>query len=272
MHIQQQAYQCLMMKQPEEKAAAVLKLEQRAREANAWQCEQTPARAVIIPGRPDKPHMISPKKVPRRGVGSTEGRAALYHALAHIEFNAINLGLDAVYRFADMPEDFYRDWLKVAAEEAFHFTLLNEHLHRLGVQYGDFPAHNGLWDMAVKTAGDVMARMALVPRVLEARGLDVTPGIIQKLRSVGDTRGVEILEVILRDEITHVAIGNRWFQYCCEARACEPLQTFRELLHHYAMGHVRGPFNQQARKKAGFTDQELHALKALERDFLKQLK
>ncbi|MEJ2654165.1 MAG: ferritin-like domain-containing protein [Acidihalobacter sp.] len=150
--------------------------------------------------------------MPRRGLGTREGRAALVHAVAHIEFNAINLALDAVYRFRSLPRAYYDDWLRVADEEARHFMLLADRLTDFGMRYGDLPAHNGLWEMAVKTADDWLLRMALVPRVLEARGLDVTPGMIERLRQAGDMETVAALEVILREEVGHVAIGSRWFE------------------------------------------------------------
>lgn len=211
-------------------------------------------------GRPERPVLVSPAGLPRRGLGSVHGRIALLHAVAHIEFNAINLALDAALRFAGMPEDYYRDWLSVAFDEARHFRLLETRLNELGAAYGDLPAHNGLWEMAEKTAHDPLVRMALVPRVLEARGLDVTPGMIEKLRNAGDHDSVACLEIILEEEVRHVAIGSRWFRYLCEQRALVPESTFRSLLHeHYADG-LRGPFNHEARLEAGFTESELEEL------------
>ena len=273
MALQIEAFRCLMECDPIKKIERTQQFAQQVKAgAFDFKGQRTAPEAINTPGRPEKPEMIDPRKVPRRRLGSTKGRAALFHALAHIEFNAINLGLDAIYRFADMPGTFYSDWAKVAEEEAFHFSLLIEHMATQGFAYGDFPAHNGLWDMAVKTAGDVMARMALVPRVLEARGLDVTPSIIVRLEKIGDERGVEILSTILRDEITHVEIGNHWFNYCCEQRNLAPFETFKALLIKYAEGRVRGPFNESARKQAGFTEQELEALKVIERDFINSLK
>jgi uncharacterized ferritin-like protein (DUF455 family) len=185
------------------------------------------------------------------------GRAALVHALAHVEFNAINLALDAAHRFAGMPQAYYADWLRVAHEEALHFALLNAHLATLGYAYGDFPAHAGLWDMALKTAHDPLVRMALVPRVLEARGLDAAPLIVEKLKAAGDTRMVEILAVIERDEIGHVAIGSHWFAWLCAARHADPDATFRELLIEYDAPPLKPPFNLGARRQAGFSEAEL---------------
>ena len=212
-------------------------------------------------GRPERPPLVSPGEVPRRRLGNPEGRAALIHAIAHIEFNAINLALDAASRFRGMPADFYRDWISVAGDEARHFTMLNTRLEQTGHQYGDFPAHNGLWEMAVKTGSDCLTRMALVPRVLEARGLDVTPGMILKLQSAGDVATCEILKVILSEEIRHVAIGTRWFHYCCEEQGKEPDAEFLRLLSQY-YGKVRGPLNLEARLSAGFSANEIKAISA----------
>lgn len=212
---------------------------------------------LTIPGRPDKPELVLPREIPRRGLNSLEGRATLLHAICHIEFNAINLAWDAVYRFRDMPKQYYLDWLKVAKEEAYHFSLIRDYLAELGFAYGDFPAHNGLWDMAVETSHDVLIRMALVPRVLEARGLDVTPGIMKKFESVNDTRANEILTIIERDEIGHVEIGSYWYHYCCDLQDLEPDETFRQLLKKYLKSGVKKPINHDARLKAGFSQQEL---------------
>ena len=218
-----------------------------------------PVSPIGEPGRPDRPELVNPIEVPRRRLGSLEGRAALIHAIAHIEFNAINLALDAAYRFRQMPEEFTKDWLSVAIDEARHFRMLNDRLSSLGYRYGDFPAHDGLWTMARQTADSCLTRMALVPRVLEARGLDVTPGMIDRLKSAGDGETVEILKVILEEEVRHVAIGTRWFRYCCEKASLEPVPTFFDLLRTY-FGKPRGPFNIDARLLAGFTSEELSAL------------
>lgn len=215
-------------------------------------------------GRPEQPELVPPRQVPRRNVNTEQGRIVLAHALAHIEFNAINLALDAAYRFRNMPRQYYSDWLKVAAEEACHFTLLRQYLMGKGQDYGAYPAHNGLWEMAQKTAHDVMVRMALVPRVLEARGLDVTPGLIVKLQQAGDEEFVAHLEIIHRDEIGHVAIGSHWFKYVCEQRGLDARATFKQLIQDYMKGTLRGPFDETARIQAGFSQQELADLAALE--------
>ena len=222
-------------------------------------CVQTPPNAVL-PGRPEKPELIPAQQMPRRNPRDPKGHAALLHSIAHIEFNAINLALDAVWRFQNLPEDFYRDWIRVAAEEAEHFTLLRNHLRSIGAEYGDFPAHNGLWDMAEKTAGNVLARMALVPRTLEARGLDVNPSIRAKLAAAGDARGAEILDHILADEIGHVAIGNRWYHWACAQTGRNPLTAHDELAAAFDAPRIKPPFNRDARLQAGFSTEELAQL------------
>ena len=224
-----------------------------------------PAPAAL-PGRPERPVLISPAQVPQRSVHSVEGRAALIHAICHIEFNAINLALDAVWRFGGMPEDFYRDWLRVAVEEAYHFSLLHTHLQTLGHRYGDFPAHDGLWAMCEKTQDDITARMALVPRTLEARGLDATPQIQAKLRQVGASdalAAVAILDTILRDEVGHVAIGNHWYRWLCERAGLDPEAHYGVLVHQYEAPRLKPPFNEAARRQAGFTDNELRWLQQI---------
>lgn len=213
-----------------------------------------------LPGRPARPQLIAATAVPRRGIGSREGRVALIHALAHIEFNAINLALDVVWRFAGMPPNFYREWTQVAREEALHFSLLQAHLRTLGFEYGDFPAHNGLWEMAEKTGNDVLARLALVPRTLEARGLDASIPMRDKLLAVGDTVAAAIIGIILRDEIRHVAVGNFWYRQVCSERELDPIATYATLAARYDAPRWRGPFNREARLAAGFEQAEIDAL------------
>ena len=223
-----------------------------------------PTELIDEPGRPARPRLVEPRDVPKRKPGSRSGQAALVHAIAHIEFNAINLACDAVYRFRDMPRDYYTDWLRVADEEASHFILLRDRLRELEHEYGDFDAHDGLWSIARQTRGDVLERMALVPRVLEAKGLDATPRIVQRLRGQRDQRTVSILEdVIYRDEIEHVRIGSKWFYYCCDRRGWDPQSTFIRLVDQYMRGQLRGPFNFEARVKAGFSPSELDMLRNL---------
>ena len=225
--------------------------------------EAPPPEPIRMPGRPARPKLVHPRDLPRRGFGSDEGRAAFIHAIAHIELNAVDLAWDAAYRYRGMPADFYADWVRIADDEARHFLMLRERLQALGHDYGDFDAHNGLWEMCEKTAHDGMARMALVPRVLEARGLDVTPGMIVKLRAVGDEDTVAVLEVILSEEVSHVAAGSRWFRWYCERAGIVPEPKFRELLAEYARAVLHGPFNVDARAAAGFSEEELAALQEL---------
>ncbi|HJV51630.1 MAG TPA: ferritin-like domain-containing protein [Noviherbaspirillum sp.] len=237
--------------------------------SDAWhQCvlaldsEKTFQPQQPVPGRPALPVLVPPLDVERRSMRTVEGRAAMIHALAHIEFNAINLALDAIWRFPAMPHEYYSDWLRVATEEALHFSLLSGHLKTLGFAYGDFTAHNSLWDMAEMTAGDVLARMALVPRTLEARGLDASPPVRAKLAQAGDDAAATILDIILRDEIGHVAIGNRWYRWLCDSRGLEPVSTYAALASQYRAPQPRGPFNLDARRAAGFSESELAALVA----------
>ncbi|MDD2809341.1 ferritin-like domain-containing protein [Rhodoferax sp.] len=252
-----QALQFLSLPSTQDKATQV-----RALDLTTWAIDPTevlppPAQ---LPGRPARPLLVHPSQLKTRAVGTLAGRAGLIHALTHIEANAINLALDMVWRFAHMPELFYRDWWQVAQEEALHFELLQQHLLSLGFAYGDFPAHDGLWDMAERTQTDVLARLALVPRTLEARGLDATPAVRNRLISVGDQAGAAILDIILRDEIGHVAIGNRWYAHLCTQRQLNPLTTYAELAQRYHAPQLKGPFNLTARRAAGFTEPELAAL------------
>ncbi|HWI11242.1 MAG TPA: ferritin-like domain-containing protein [Burkholderiaceae bacterium] len=213
-----------------------------------------------LPGRPPLPRLVPAQSVPTRSPFTLEGRAALLHAVTHIEFNAINLALDAVWRFGHMPRAFYRDWLRVASEEALHFTLLREHLLTLGHDYGAFDAHDGLWAMTDRTALDATARMALVPRTLEARGLDAAPPMQDKLRRAGDLHAVEILALILRDEVGHVAIGNHWYRWLCDRDGLDPVAHYATLAQRYAAPRLRPPFNRAARLAAGFTEAEIALL------------
>jgi uncharacterized ferritin-like protein (DUF455 family) len=235
--------------------------------AAAWECgamaldSQCELHAASsIPGRPPQPLLVPPREVRHRSMATVEGRAAMIHALAHIEFNAINLALDAIWRFAGMPQDYYADWLRVAKEEAYHFSLLATHLQSLGFAYGDFSAHNSLWELTEKTSHDILARMALVPRLMEARGLDASPRTRAKLAQAGDEEAAAIIDIILRDEIGHVAIGNRWYGWLCQARGLEPLATFAALVVQHQAPPLRGPFNMEARRAAGFSEPELQAL------------
>ena len=212
------------------------------------------------PGRAPRPALVPHTQLKAKSMATAEGRAILVHSIAHIELNAIDLALDVVWRFAGMPEAFYTDWVRIAQEEAKHFMLLRNHLVGMGFDYGSFPAHNALWDMAERTQGDVLARIGIVPRTLEARGLDASPGVKNKLISGGDHRAGEILDIILHDEIGHVAAGNRWYRYLCAQRGLDPVDTYAELIAQYDAPKLRPPFNMAARRLAGFEEAELAAL------------
>ena len=258
MELRQAALNALQVAEPAAKAAAALALhpapDGTVDTQAALHCD-TP-----LPGRTGRPVLVDPAQVQHRSPFTPEGRAALLHAVAHIELNAINLALDAVWRFAGMPTRYYRDWLRVAHEEAQHFTLLAEHLATLGYAYGDFTAHDGLWTMTERTAHDITARMALVPRTLEARGLDATPPMQAKLQRAGDLRAVQILGVILRDEVGHVAVGNFWYRWLCARDGLDPVPHYRLLARQHKAPRPKPPFNLEARARAGFTTQELEAL------------
>ncbi|KUJ73093.1 ferritin-like domain-containing protein [Thiomicrospira sp. WB1] len=258
------AYQCLMEPDLSEKVSQLAQLQVDWSEKRFTFEPTATIEKVPDAGRPARPELVPPKSLPKRRLGSREGHAALMHSIAHIEFNAVNLALDAVYRFQDMPYAYYQDWLGVAGEEAYHFQIVREHLAHLGYEYGDFPAHNGLWVTTFETDHDPLVRMAMVPRTLEARGLDVTPPMMRKLRSMGDKRGVEILKILLRDEIGHVEVGTRWYRYLCEQRGLNPFTTFTDLIGEYFHGDLRGPFNFDARKEAGFSDEEIAWLRQVD--------
>jgi uncharacterized ferritin-like protein (DUF455 family) len=251
-----QALEWLRCRDPDDKARGVRSLDPGA-EAGA---AESLAEPEGIPGRPERPALVPHTRLKQRSAQTREGRAALVHALAHIELNAVDLALDIVWRFAGLPEGFYRQWLQVAREEALHFELLRDHLATLGHRYGDFDAHDGLWQMAERTRHDLLARLALVPRTLEARGLDASPAVKAKLLAAGDGRGGEILDLILRDEIGHVAVGNHWYRWLCTQRGLDPLLSYAELALRHGAPRPRGPFNLDARRAAGFDEAELAAL------------
>ncbi len=258
MELRERALGVFCITDPETKAQATLDLWQSSGD---WTiaCEATFA-APEYPGRPAKPALVHPQEVPRRSPFTPEGHAALIHSIAHIEFNAINLALDAVWRFPGMPEAYYRDWMRVAFEEAQHFTLLQNHLRSQGYAYGDFVAHDGLWTMCENTRHDVVARMALVPRTLEARGLDATPIIQNKLRKVATPAALEavaLLDIILREEVGHVAIGNHWYHWLCQRDGLDPAQFYAQAALQHNAPRLKPPFNLDARRSAGFTAAEI---------------
>lgn len=256
--LRQLALTILLQRDPHAKAAAARRLDPQGPIAASVAL----AEPAGIPGRPERPALVSFNALQRRSAASAAGRAVLIHALAHIELNAIDLALDVVWRFPGLPDAFYRDWIRVAREEALHFELLAGHLTTLGHHYGDFPAHNGLWDMAEKTRHDPLARLALVPRTLEARGLDAAPPMRARLQLAGDTAAAAILDTILRDEIGHVAVGNRWYRHLCRQRGLDPIAAYAQLATAHRAPRLRGPFNLAARRAAGFDEVELALLQA----------
>ena len=263
------ALRCLLVKQPKDKIKAVRELNERwlsgCSSLGISDIHVADTQRIETPGRPECPNLVDPRDVPKRGFNSEAARVKLIHAITHIEFNAINLALDAVYRFRGMPKQYYTDWLNIAVEEALHFSLLEEYLQSKNSFYGAYDSHNGLWEMAVKTDHDVLVRMALVPRVLEARGLDVTPGMIKKFGGKGEFELVEIMNIIQRDEIGHVERGNYWFNELCRQRSLPANETFHQLLDEYMEESMFDSLNQEARLAAGFSKQELVELAARNR-------
>lgn len=234
------------------------------REGELSLAPSSPPVSIELARFPERPPLVDPRALPKRKLSNREGRVALLHAVAHIEFSAIQLAWDHLYRFRGMPETYYLDWLEVAWEEARHFEMIRQRLRELDTDYGDLPAHPGLWCIAANTAGDVLARMALVPRYMEAHGLDVTPGMIARLRNSGDHASVAILERILEDEVGHVTLGSRWFRWICEQRGLNPEEEYFALLEHHLKGQPRGPFNKELRRKAGFSEVELARLEGMD--------
>lgn len=264
MELRHRALEVLSTTDPDEKSTQTLALYAQAAQCSIDSQTTIPAPdPSTLPGRPERPALLRHTEVARRSPATPAGRAILVHAIAHIEFNAINLALDAIWRFNAMPSAYYLDWLRVAAEEAKHFQLLRTHLQTMGHDYGDFPAHQGLWTMCEKTAHDVVARMALVPRTLEARGLDATPLIQNKLRQVGTPDAlaiVKILDIILSEEIGHVAIGNHWYRWLCARDGLSPEAHYATLVKHYQAPRLKPPYNEAARREAGFSEVEIQWL------------
>ena len=262
MELRHRALEVFCLADPQHKADAAMALACDTAQPDAIDCQRQLVYAGQ-PGRPHQPELVHPQQVPRRSPFTPEGHAALLHSIAHIEFNAINLALDAIWRFADMPAAYYLDWRKVAQEEAKHFSMLRQHLLDEGHDYGDFVAHDGMWNICESTRHDVTTRMALVPRTMEARGLDATPIIQAKLRKVGTPRAlaaVEILAVILAEEVGHVAIGNHWYHWLCQRQGLDPMVFYAQVALQHGAPRLKPPFNLLARKLAGFSDAELAAL------------
>lgn len=252
------AAQVLRSPFPAEKAAAAAFADQlRLADAPLGPLTHEPPNQ---PARPARPELVPPGEVPRRRLGSPEGRAALLHAIAHIEFNAIDLAFDMTMRFCRQIGDlgldaaaFAADWIRIGGEEARHFLMIERRLEAHESGYGAFPAHNGLWEAADKTQHDVLARLAIAPLILEARGLDVTPDMIERLRGAGDEESVSVLGVIYREEVGHVACGKRWFDAVCSVRDVNPTDAFHEMREKYFSGQLKPPFNHGAREKAGMS-------------------
>jgi uncharacterized ferritin-like protein (DUF455 family) len=258
---------------PTQKAKTILAIENGSAYSNqseinkqllyAFDAERKQHKVIQKPGIPKKPLLADPRNMPKRKLGSEIGLQAMIHAIAHIEFSAINLALDAIQRYPEMPLEYHHDWLSVAQDESKHFLMLSERLNQLGCEYGDFEAHDGLWALAEATKDNVLDRMAIVPRMMEARGLDMNPQIMKKLTQIGDNNSVELLKIILRDEINHVSIGNKWFHYCCGMNTVSPDQTFMDKFQQYFTQTPKGALNVEARIKAGFTYDELDYLQDL---------
>jgi len=258
MSIKRKAIEVLRAAGPADKIAAAHALAKQWRAGDLEITDTEDLQVPTAPGRPDKPELVNPQDAKRRRIGSIEGRAALLHAIAHIEFNAINLAADMIARYADserIADDerraFIDDWVGVCDDEARHFTMINDRLGELESFYGAMPAHNGLWEAAITTSNDLAARLVVAPMVLEARGLDVTPGMIKKLISVGDSKSAEILGIIYEEEIPHVAAGTRWFMHICQRENQNPEETFKSLLGIYYKGTLKPPFNDAARALSG---------------------
>lgn len=259
----QLAHQCLTESNPDEKLLLSIDTAKKITNGDINFDSYELDAEQVKPGRPEKPVLITPKDVPRRNIQTIEGRAAMVHSFAHIEFNAINLAWDLIYRFQDMPDEFYLDWARVAAEETKHFKLLREHLISMAYNYGDFPAHDGLWTIAEQTQHDILLRLAVVPRIMEARGLDVTPGLIERFRQIKDDKMVLILELILEEEIGHVLVGTKWYRYLCEKMNQSPEEKFREIVNDFLPSAKTKKINENARLKAGFSQSEIDYLVAI---------
>lgn len=257
-----QVQQCILSKEVDEKTQLVFSVVAKWQrgELSMQNCELAD---ILEPGRPNSLNYVNPQQVARRKVSTDEGRAALMHAIAHIEFTAIDLALDAVFRFRDCPQQYYDDWMQIAKEETEHFTMINEYLQHMGIAYGDFSVHGRLWEVAMETKNDVMYRMALVPRVFEARGLDATPAIVKKFAKIGDAAALAILAKIEAEEIGHVQVGSKWFEYFCHQRGLDSEQTFKRLLSENHNIYIKRPLAYEARKKAGFSEAEINFLDSI---------
>jgi len=261
-NLYEQAKVCFEIADPDEKLAKTLDwVSDWESNCLEWKISDTPLK-LSQPGRLNKPEIVAQRELPRRRLGTVEGKASMIHALAHIELTAVNLSLDAVYRYRDMPEDYYNDWILTAREEATHFFALREQLRTLGFEYGDFPAHEELWQMAINTEHDLMHRMGVVHRIFEARALDVVPLTIKKFENVGDKAMIDVLNMIANDEIGHVSSATRWFHYRCKQEQLDPDSTFLKLARQYLHAPLKKPFNPELRRQAGFSENEIAHLLA----------
>ncbi len=249
---------CLYRVDIDEKLALSKQAWQLYQQGNLSFAENDEPEAISKVQFPAQPELLAPRFMPRRSLGSKEGMQAFYHSLAHIEFVAIYLAWDMLYRFRGLPEQFYIDWLQVAYEESLHFEMIREHLRTLDLDYGDLPAHQGLWEHATDTDYSVLARLVIIPRCMEARGLDVTPTMMEKIAKFKDEKGVEILTRIYEDEKTHVNFGSHWFNQQCDVQQLDSEETFKHyLLKHFHQRKPKGPFNTAVRLQVGFTENEM---------------
>lgn len=254
------AFQCLTESDIDKKLSMSINVVKKIKSDSVEYASKNLDFKNMMPGRPDKPELIKPQNVSRRNTHTEEGRAAMVHSFAHIEFNAINLAWDLICRFQDMPKEFYLDWTQVAGEEAKHFKLLRDYLNRRSYDYGSFPAHDGLWTIAEQTKHDILLRLAVVPRIMEARGLDVTPDLIERFRQAKDDDMVSILELILEEEIGHVMFGTKWYQFLCQRVGKDPEEKFMEIMSHYLPSSKTKKINKNARLQAGFSQTEINYL------------
>jgi uncharacterized ferritin-like protein (DUF455 family) len=256
----QEAESCLKIADPEAKIAYGMEIISAWKNSQLeWDCFEKPL-IINSPGRLEKPTIVPPNKVRKRGFGSSKQIASLLHALAHIEITAVNLAWDSICRYPGLPKEYYNDWVATAEDEGEHFFALRQQIQLLGFDYGDFPVHSELWDMAVLTSDNLMHRMGIVHRVLEARALDVVPFAVKKFQAINSNDTARVLIQIANDEVNHVAAGTRWYRYCCEKEKLDPDTTFFRLIKQYMPFYPKGPFNEIARRTAGFTDNELQLL------------
>lgn len=260
MNVIERAIACFLCKDPDEKMALTQETVRLWNEGALLVDHPRELSLFDFPGKAERPLVVLPKDVKKRKLNTTQGQACMLHALAHIEWTAVNLAWDTIIRFHPMPGEFLEDWIRTAEDEARHFIGLRDLIRDRGFDYGDFPVHDQLWQMALKTKESVVDRMGIVHRVLEARALDVVPGIAKKFEELGQSGVVSVLHAIANDEVRHVSASTRWFNYGCQVEQKEPEETFFQLLRKYMQSPLRGPFNHEARLQAGFSINELNRL------------